>query len=963
MPMPIFSDIPAPPDESTWGFIDDLRDGAVHPPIDWLPRPAHDDEVELGRGIRLEIRFPDPRGVLETAYADFRNFLRTADIAEDGAFPLVIEQRATTVFEEYDLDITPTGCCLLANDTEGIRRGLVWLEDAMLQRGGAFLPLGAVRRTPVQRIRLSRCFYGPINRPPRHLEELANEVDYYPDGYLNRLAHHGINALWLTIDLFTLVPSTIIPEYGRDGARRLAKLRRVVEQCARYGIRIIPFCIEPAGFSRPHAELKAAMAAHPDLVGHAGAFCTSTEKGKAYLHEAMHNLFSAVPGLGGLLVISVGERQTHCASVSFEAPGCPRCKDRSGYDILADTLTAFAEGMHAVAPDAVLISWPYSQCPTWGYDRSVEAAKRVPPGVALQQNFETGGWNTQLGVKRPLWDYWLSVVGPADMFRDCAVNARQAGTPMFAKLQVSCSHEICTTSYLPIPGLIYDKFMAMRKLGVSGVMFSWLTGAYPCVMSKAAGELSFSPTPRGKQAFLRQLAQQDWGEHSEQVRAAWMHFETGYLNYPSSHMFQYYGPVNDGVVWPLHLIPRRLPLSPFWQLPYPPSGDDLPMCLPYAFTFAEIRTLCRRMDRHWRKGAAIMQALLPLFTQNPDRLRDIRVSLAVGYQITAAANILEFYHLREQLCETTPRPRRAALLRKMRAIVELEMSNGRALLALSEQESLLGYQSEAEGYKYYPDRLRWRLAQLQRLLAEEFPTVEARFDDPTPLFPAYTGEAPTEKVYHCARVATAPMRNGQPVSAVWDALPWAECSQVLERTFEQERWRRCGYDPHNHTPAEHLVQPGFGVRWSACHDGNTLFLQFRCAYDPENSNWSWWQALHIDLEPQRMEPRLQFRFGSPNSAECVRDGATYITYSDNPWRVYFTEEKPREWSVMLELPLAWLMRREVVPERIRFNVMRQLQLSGHDLFWHWQPVQPAQGRLMWDYLNPATDFGWLRLEP
>jgi hypothetical protein len=189
-------------------------------------------------------------------------------------------------------------CEILAGDTEGIRRGIFFVEDEMLRAGGPLLKVGTVERRPVIRTRISRCFFGPIHRPPRNRDELTDDVNYYPDEYLNRLAHEGVNGLWLTIHFAEICPQTVIPEYGRDPGPRLNKLRQTVARCARYGIKIYTYCNEPAPIM-PDSEV---AKAHPELVGHERwgnhrYFCTSNPTALAYLEEAMHNLFTEVPGL------------------------------------------------------------------------------------------------------------------------------------------------------------------------------------------------------------------------------------------------------------------------------------------------------------------------------------------------------------------------------------------------------------------------------------------------------------------------------------------------------------------------------------------------------------------------------------------------------------------------------------------------------------------------------------------
>ncbi|HOJ19979.1 MAG TPA: hypothetical protein PLY56_00445, partial [Armatimonadota bacterium] len=234
--------VPPQPPESEWAFVDELRVTPYHQRVIWRRREPQPGEAEFRDGVRLDLRFSDPGGLLETAFADFRRFLQLGGIREDGPYTLTVHHCAVPCREAFVVRVERDGCFLGAGDTEGIRRGLVWLEDEMLRREGPFLPLGEFTRRPVIRTRVARCFYGPINRPPKSRDELADNVDYYPEEYLNRLAHEGVNALWFTLHFFRTVPSRIIPEYGQNAAPRLAKLRWMVEKCARYGIRIYPFC-------------------------------------------------------------------------------------------------------------------------------------------------------------------------------------------------------------------------------------------------------------------------------------------------------------------------------------------------------------------------------------------------------------------------------------------------------------------------------------------------------------------------------------------------------------------------------------------------------------------------------------------------------------------------------------------------------------------------------------------------
>ncbi len=960
-------DAPPPqPAESEWAFVEELRTTPYHQPVQWTPRLSRRREAFFPHGLHLEPGFADPHRRLDTAYADFRFFLGSVGLPADGAYPLVTYAVPTARREAYEIRITAERCELGAADTEGIRRGLVWIEDEMLRHGGPFLPLGTWQRTPVIRTRISRCFYGPVNRPPKSKDELADDVDYYPDEYLNRLAHEGANVLWMTVHFFQTVPSKLIPEYGREAGPRLDKLRRTVQKCARYGIRIYPFCIEPAAFNWPYPEIAAAGAAHPELKGHNQAFCTSTDLGRAYLEEATRTLFTAVPGLGGLIVIPVGERFTHCYSSSIPGGGqwpsrntCPRCSQREPHAVLSETLALLAKGMQAVNPDAELVAWPYGQFICWGAAKTVEAAGHLPETIILQHNYETGGHNRQLGKDRPAWDYWLSYVGPSDLFRRSAQAAVQNGTRVSAKLQVGCSHEVATTQVVPAPGLLYRKYREMHALGVSSAMQSWYFGTYPSLMTKAAGELSFAPFPRHGTAFLRSLAQRDWGPHAATVATAWQWFEKGYSQYPTAHIFGYFGPMHDGPVWPLYLEPRRLPLAPTWQVGYPPSGDYIAECITNGFTLAEILVLCRRMAERWHRGVGLLKGLRRHVATSPERLQDIGIATALGLQFQSGYNILHFYSLREKLAAARQPARRRALLRELRGIVRAELRIDAELLPLAEADSRLGFHSEAEGYKYFPALIRWRMQQLRRLLREEFPAVAARARRPGALFPDYSGEEPAGAACVCYPLAADPAGSRQPSGAAWDSIPAAECTSWWHHVFNHERWKTCGYDPCDHLPVPLAARQERTTTWRAAYDREALYLEVRCgagagpAADAFRGN-----GLQIFLEPCRTQPRLIFHIGTDGAARCVKDDG-YIPRADDPWRAT-SQTADQEWRVQLRVPFAWLglgARRRP----LRLNVVRSMPLAGQPgtALCSWAEDQPAKGRLVWGTLDPATGFGWL----
>jgi hypothetical protein len=903
------STLPAQPNEDSWAFVDELKAPLWHH-HDWVVRAAADDEADLSAGVRVIPEFPDSQGRLDTAYADLDRFLAAGEIpVGTGPFTIHTVLAEIGTEEAFRVEVERGSCRVLAGDCEGIRRGLFHVEDLMLAAEGPFLPLGCVERTPFIRRRVSRCFFGPIKRPPKLRDELMDEANYYPDEYLNRLAHDGVNGLWLTVEFRDLCRTQFTPECGTDAPRRLAKLRQTVDQCLRYGIHTYIFCIEPRAWEAADPTIQR----YPEMAGanaygNRKTFCPHSATSQAYLEEATRSIFAAVPGLGGLINITHGERPTTCLStasaVGVGAVTCPVCSALEPWEILHASLGAMERGMHAAAPAAELISWLYMPQPQGpvGYQLAPwvhDIPAHTPPGVILQFNFESGVTREFFGRELVGGDYWISPPGPSDRFRQVATTARAAGTPTSAKIQTGCSHEVASIPFVPVPSLLQRKFAAMRDLGVSHTMLCWYFGNYPGLMNRTAGRLSFEPFPEDEESLLLELARRDWGRQAGPAVEAWKLFAEGYANYPLTNLFQYYGPMHDGPVWPLLLRPEDAMLSPTWLLgsttthePWPPSGDRVGECIHGAFTLAEAVELARRIDQAWTRGAAILSELRDACADRPERLRDIDLAEALGIQFRSGHNILRFYELRERMLRLDS-PERLQLLTKMRAIAEDELRNGPRLVELCERDARLGFHSEAEGYKYFPAKIRWRMDQLQSVLDHDFPQLEAAINRSERLFPEYTGQAPVGPQARCLQREDA--------DAVFTTLAFPDDLD----------WRE--------GPA----------RWAFIRNETFAYLLIESATRA---------AVTLKLEPRRLWPVTQHVVSCTPNEDCR------------------AVETAGGWRGVLRIPLADFDRNgngELAP--VRIDVQQNAAGGGPQT---WLPQHPQTHRLCLGNDNPI-DLGWL----
>jgi len=917
--------IPPQPGKDQWYFVEDLK-SPFWQKITWTTLSPPPSTADLRQGIQLEAMFPDPKNLLNTAYEDFEKFCIASDLEIGwGNFRLKTHQDFTLKGEEFRLEVNEKEARLYAGHVDGIRRGIFFIEDEMLSKKGPFLSLGVTHKKPAIERRISRCFFSPIKRPGNHPglgDELMDDIDYYPDEYLNRLAHEGVNGLWLTVSskdgnessvgFGDLVSTEITPNEGVNGERRLAKLKQIVDKCLRYGIRIYIKTMEPhVRFTKDDPRLKK----FPDIAGHYNRghyyLCASGSAGQQYLYQAVKKIFTAVPELGGMINISHGELYTTCLSALPATRGgkitCPRCSKIPEWKILSNSLSAMKKGMEEVAPNAELISWLYMPQPqSQSFDSPNELADWVytipsntPPGVILQFNFESGVEKEVFGKKLIGGDYWISSPGPSERFVKVAKSAAEKSTPVSAKIQTGTSYEVSTVPYVPVPSLLYQKFNAMKSLGVSHTMLNWIVGASPGLMNKAAGLLSQNEYA-SEIDFLNHLASIYWkAEDVNHITKAWTLFSKSYQNYPLTNLFQYYGPVNDGIAWPLLLVPQDAILAPTYQLgsrntlkPWLPSGDRIGECFTELLTLDEVTELCRRMSEIWDEGLEILEKLEEKYIDDKDRFQDIGVAKSLGIQIKSAYNILKFYSLREKMLREEGMGR-AQMLTQLTDIILQEIASTQKMIKLCESDSRLGFHADAEGYKFFPEKLKWRIDQLTNVLNVDVPMFKKKIEENQPLFPEYTG------LHHSEGSAFSSKKN--------NVENLNSYSQILKNNSDSST-----------------------ISWLSHYDANNLYFVFSSSNKEEKQRI---ESLVIVVEKKRLFPSKIFRFGSSD--------------------IRFEEGGASAW---VAIPLSDIQRdKEKTPLRINITA----HVNGVNYFW--RESNPLPPRLMLGSNNPK-DLDWLIFE-
>ncbi len=700
--------------------------------------------------------------LLQTAFDDLERFIARNKMS-GSRLALRFVRDLSLDDKTYVISVTEGEISLRAANVDCLRRAIIRLEDITVMQGGG-LRKGERRERFVLEDLISRCFFSPINRPPRCIEELASDEEFYPDGYLNKLMHDGVSCIWITSNYSSLIKSSYITEFGEDSERRIAKLNATIDKCALYGVKVFLFLIEPMSLKEDEflKKFPDLYKKYPQVMGNSTsgptAFCTYTEFGEKYLAEAVKLLFTSAPKLGGIISITHGERVSSCANTWPNSKGewsnnCPYCKDKSQSEIVAHTVKIIVDAMKSVAPNARFISWTYAHR---GKPIAIvkEYVEKVPKDAVMMQNFEDDGRVRQLGKKRFALDYYLCYKGPSDMFKRTAEFARAQDKRLYAKMQVCCSHELATMPFIPVPGIIYDKITRAKGLGVTGIMESWFFGNYPCIMSKAVELLSTDVQYASKSEFIRGLSALYFKRKNvENASRAFFWFEKGYSNYPVNVMFNYYGPMHDGIVWDYALKPRNFSLPRTWKLEDIPDGDRIGECLFNGHTLDEAIVLCRRVLEYWEHGCRLLEKI-------DERNEITEVAFALRLLFRSGLNALRFYKHRDGLGYGLAENARATL-DSMKNIVVEEMDNSRKMIEICRRNKSFGYHSEAEGYKFFPQKLQDRIEKLKTLLERDFAEVEDRLDRRLPPLEYYEGVESGVKRYEA---------GASLVDANWEAL-------------------------------------------------------------------------------------------------------------------------------------------------------------------------------------------------
>ncbi len=607
----------------------------------------------------------------------------------------------------YRFTVTEHGILLCGKDSRMAAQAGYYLEDLMNLNEGPFAEKQDEVRTHIFSPRMIHSGYG---------------LDMYPDDYLIRVAHAGIDAILVFVNGVDITP------HGYHDFNDLCR------RANNYGIDAYAYSYLPNIY-------------HPD-----------DEKAFEYYDKLYGNFFERCPYFKGIIFVgescefpskdehTTGRRRLDNIDENGELiikgkknPGWWPCYD---YKDLFELLKSIIRKRKA---DADIVMWSYNWCGSPAEDRK-KLIDTLPKDITVQATFEMGSGDIRDGFNLIPADYSLFKTSPSTYLLTEGEIVKQNGMKFYAMTNTAGRTWDCgVTPYLPAPYQWIDRFEHMlsanENLNLSGIMESHHFGFTPSFITELS-KFAFTKPKADLYEVLKRICIRDFSEeYADKALKAYKLFSDGVYNMVSVNIDQY-GPLRIGPAYPFVLFKDKDIQIP--AVPYAHFGGNRITFPEYGIkkfsskgnAVAEVfetdkekqefdyRLGCfKKASSLFEEGAEILNGIIPLI---PERKRDNAKRIAgigafLGKACLTTANIREFYKRKAVLLSTTGEERNK-LIDELIEICTLELENAYSTIPLVEFDSALGYEPSME---YMCDRkfLEWKIEQIKGVIERELPSL------------------------------------------------------------------------------------------------------------------------------------------------------------------------------------------------------------------------------------------------
>jgi dienelactone hydrolase len=602
-----------------------------------------------------------------------------------------------------------------ATTDRGVMRGVYWLEDQIRSRQAAAVKAGTFVRNARFPTRITTSVYiGGL----RYTE--SSRPFIYTDGLLERISRDGFNGIWIWLNIEEAAGhlTTFKELEDPEADLRLKRIQELSERARRYGVDVYVYLATnynhpvPAWFYQKYPETKG--------IGYNNAMCTSDPRVRQFQHEIVRNIVSRAPSIRGFVVIYDSEGFYYCGNNDRSRQRCPRCRNYTCEHLARQVLTNINDAMHeAGGKDKQLIAFSYGRNDDW--------VKRLfptlPKDIVLEVDFSKGGLVERDGIKHQTGDYNLTLIGPPEQFVEHNELAQKLGLKFITKTEHAVSQEFIFVPYIPAMDQWLRRIDKIREYPAEGWFGNWChVGYLASLPAQLITRMSFDPPPEGK-AILAELARNNYGESAvPHVLKAWTAFSDGIRQFPySDNVSRIPGPLQKGPSNPFFLDPT-VPGFGRWRA----WQNDLKWTEPWRpAVAAKYLTIVR--DRY-REGVAHLEAARSAATEQYHRdavAGEWRIARTIESSLNTILHLIAWIEERDRFHGAGSTAQRAESGAKLREILLAERDNVIDVLPLLDADSRLGYASEGGGVirggLFTPELVRWKLGQIEDLLARVLP--------------------------------------------------------------------------------------------------------------------------------------------------------------------------------------------------------------------------------------------------
>jgi len=598
----------------------------------------------------------------------------------------------------YDITASTERIAVCGDDSRGVLRGNIALEDQMNLAGGPYITTGNARFEPLLKARIIHSGSG---------------IDDFPDWQLDAIRHAGFTA----IDHF-------VRDFDLNGKREKCDIADIIERADSYGLDTVLYnylrCFkhpdEPDAdqfFDSIYGELfrRYPKAWGISLVGESLEFPSKDPNttGKRYSESTIDGIPDTRP-----------------------SPGWYPCYD---YPAL---LQKIVDNIRRVKPDANIVFSTYN----WSYlppEPREKFLDTVPEGLTINIACEMQHTKKIDGVFFPVMDYTVSAPEPGDYFKtECAAADKNSLPIRVCSNTGGMTWDFGAVPYIPVPQLWLRRMRALRPYVLNcgadyfyeGHHFGWWPNVANDLMKKLYNSIDVQDDDLD---FLRRLAVRDYG--TEEVVRVWELWSEALTHIVTSNEDQY-GPLRTGPSYPFvfhanitrTLLPKEIPfptmpgamfggnaiIKTFYQ-PFESDGQS-PAVLRYPIDLREMST----METLWQKGLTLLETLIPAMPEGL-KAENGRYLAALGQYIQCSIrtviNIKRWYIANKKLQMEADRAAALKLLDELTAIIADEKANVKKTIPAVEFDSRLGWEPSME-YVCDKTRLDWKMRQLDSTLRE-----------------------------------------------------------------------------------------------------------------------------------------------------------------------------------------------------------------------------------------------------